>query len=440
MTAKKGIAYYRNIEKTCKVDDVPNLFVRVTKTANCFSRSFIYRIKRGGREYMFSIGSLQRVGLPEAKALALEITSRIVLEGDIDKVFKSLKTSRTPKLDTTDWTVEQMFVAWVEHESDKGRWKVSRQRTYGESITAMFNNHLSSRLRQTKAQDLETEDVVKEIRKIWTKYTSTPEKLLTALCNAYEWALRRKLINIPFNPADSKIVREHLSYNRPMSTHHPYLEPELMPEFMSELLSVNTISAKCLAFQILCALRSSNARLATWDQVDLKRKTFTIKREEMKSKFTNNPDHVVPLSDTAIEILTSLPRFMTPDGLNKYVFASWDSKSRYPVTEQSIYKTIKQLDAQRRKLRSVGWRDRSSINRNGRVRLVVPHGLARTSFETWALDGTTFKHSRYDALVIDYIMDHQLDKYRGAYKRRPPVGDMREVLDDWAKFCCSSMK
>ena len=87
-----------------------------------------------------------------------------------------------------------------------------------------------------------------------------------------------------------------------------------------------------------------------------------------------------------------------------------------------------------------GWRDPDTKNRLGSPRIVVPHGLARTSFETWALDHVTFKHSEFNSMVIDYIMDHQLDNYRGAYKRRPPIGAMRQILQQWADFLCSKVK
>ena len=48
-----------------------------------------------------------------------------------------------------------------------------------------------------------------------------------------------------------------------------------------------------------------------WDEIDLVQQVWTIPGERTK----NGKTHVVPLSETAIEILTALPRFNSP-----YVF------------------------------------------------------------------------------------------------------------------------
>ena len=159
----------------------------------------------------------------------------------------------------------------------------------------------------------------------------------------------------------------------------------------------------------------------------------------MKADFKNNPAHIIPLSNQACEILLSLPRVISSSGSwdDSFIFSNMLSIDHKPITEQAIYKTIKTLNARRESENKEGWRDPDTRNRLGKPRLVVPHGLARTSFETWALDPITFKHPEFNPLVIDFIMDHQLDHYRGAYKRRPPVGAMREVLQCWADFLCS---
>ena len=60
----------------------------------------------------------------------------------------------------------------------------------------------------------------------------------------------------------------------------------------------------CLLFIAFTGVRSSEARGATWDEIDLHRATWTIPASRMK----NRTLHRVPLSDQAMQILAHAPR------------------------------------------------------------------------------------------------------------------------------------
>ena len=59
------------------------------------------------------------------------------------------------------------------------------------------------------------------------------------------------------------------------------------------------MGALCLRFLILTAARSSEARGARWNKIDLDARTWTIPGERMKA----GKPHRVPLSNTALAIL-----------------------------------------------------------------------------------------------------------------------------------------
>ena len=65
-----------------------------------------------------------------------------------------------------------------------------------------------------------------------------------------------------------------------------------------------------LEFMVLCAVRSGEARLATWYEVDFASSTWVIPPERMKNK----REHRVPLSDRALMVLrrgeAHSPRFL----------------------------------------------------------------------------------------------------------------------------------
>ena len=66
-----------------------------------------------------------------------------------------------------------------------------------------------------------------------------------------------------------------------------------------EASGASLASKLCFRFLILTAARSGEARGATWDEIDLDAKTWTIPGDRMKA----GKPHRVPLSDAAIAVL-----------------------------------------------------------------------------------------------------------------------------------------
>ena len=62
--------------------------------------------------------------------------------------------------------------------------------------------------------------------------------------------------------------------------------------------------AWALEFAILTAARSNEVRGATWGEINLEERVWTVPPERMKGR----KEHHVPLSRQAVEILRSLPR------------------------------------------------------------------------------------------------------------------------------------
>ena len=66
--------------------------------------------------------------------------------------------------------------------------------------------------------------------------------------------------------------------------------------------------------------------------------------------------------------------------------------------------------------------------------LVVPHGVARAAFSTWA-------HAKEEnSNVIELCMHHSIDRrYKGAYNRAKMLEQKRALLEAWGEFCCSEI-
>ena len=69
---------------------------------------------------------------------------------------------------------------------------------------------------------------------------------------------------------------------------------------MQQLRAADGIGARALEFAILTAARSGEVRGATWSEIDLSAKIWTIPAARMKA----NHEHRVPLSPAALALLT----------------------------------------------------------------------------------------------------------------------------------------
>ena len=75
-----------------------------------------------------------------------------------------------------------------------------------------------------------------------------------------------------------------------------------LPAFMVELLGHDRPPARCLAFVILTAARTEEARSAVWAEIDLAKRVWTIPATRMKTR----KEHVVPLATPPLNCLGHL--------------------------------------------------------------------------------------------------------------------------------------
>ena len=101
------------------------------------------------------------------------------------------------------------------------------------------------------------------------------------------------------NIAAWKIVQHLWPSEKAQDTHHAALAWRDAPTFFQRLAQSEATSARLLEFIMLTAVRSSEARGATWAEIDLEARVWTIPAARMKMK----RDHDVPLSDQAVALL-----------------------------------------------------------------------------------------------------------------------------------------
>jgi integrase len=177
--------------------------------------------------------------------------------------------------------------------------------------------------------------------------------------------------------------------------HFEALAIDAMHAFAKRLREVEGMGARALEFAILTASRTGAVRAATWDEIDMRAKVWTIPAEKMKAGRL----HRVPLSERAIELLEALPRL---EGID-LVFAG---KTDKPLSDMTLTAVMRRMGLS-----------------------AVPHGF-RSTFSDWCAERTATP-----AEVREMALAHTIgDKTEEAYRRGDLFEKRRELMALWAKF------
>ena len=249
-------------------------------------------------------------------------------------------------------------------------------------------------------RDITTDDVRACLDPIWDDTNETARRLRGRIERVLA-AAKAKGLREGENPASWANLKP-LFENRekPTVTHHPALPYKEAPTFMNELRKLNSTSALALEFLILCASRSGEIRLARWIEFDIgPTKKWIVPAERMKTK----KEHEVPLSDRAVEILTSLKHGKQ----NDLVFPG--AKSGEPLSETALLMCLRGI-------------------RPG----YTAHGF-RSTFSDWVGDETEYPRD-----LREFALAHKIpDEVEAAYRRSTGFEKRRKMMADWAAYLAS---
>jgi integrase len=153
-----------------------------------------------------------------------------------------------------------------------------------------------------------------------------------------------------------------------------------------------------IEFQILTATRPSEARNATWDEIDLINRMWKIPADRMKE----NEEHVVPLGPRACEILEAMKSQGRQESL---VFGSMSA-----VTVNSIM-------------------ERLGHGEGGERTRAVPHGF-RSTFSTYTHERTNTKDMVIEACLA-HVTGTPLER---KYNRTKYWEEKKRCLEAWDRF------
>lgn len=360
------------------------------------ARSWILRVKIGDRRPDIGLGGYPDVTLEQARTQARE--TRLQIRQGIDPVAarraaqSALRAAHARRM-TFGEAAKHCHAARAhefrssKHSSD---W-INSIVTYCAPIASL------------DVSDVAQPQVLAVLRPIWTTKTETATRVRQRIKNVLDWARVGGYRSGP-NPARWADNLEHV-LPKPSKVrkvkHHAALPWDAVPEFMAKLRGREGMAARALEFLILTAARSGEVRLATWAEIDIEAKLWTVPGARMKA----GRDHRVPLSEAALKLLKALPRM---EG-SPYVFPAVRGG---PLSDMSI----------------------SAVCRRMKV-AAVPHGF-RSSFKDWARASTSYA-DEVSELALAHVNS---DATRSAYARDELLPKRTRLMREWAKFLASGLR
>lgn len=188
------------------------------------------------------------------------------------------------------------------------------------------------------------------------------------------------------------------AFERPKKQHIPTIRPEELPKLMRTIAMSNlSLPTRCLLeWQLLTLIRPAEASATAWSEIDIDKREWCIPAERMKAK----RDHIVPLSDQALEIL----EIMRPISAHReHVFPSRNDPSN-PMNSQTANAALKR------------------IGYGGKL---VAHGLR-------SIASTAMNEAGFNADVIEAALAHSdKNEVRKAYNRSTYIEKRKELMDWW---------
>lgn len=388
--------------------DGNGLYLRVQASR---AKSWIFRFQLNGKRREMGIGTLDTKTAPEARTEAAALTALVRSGVDPIDNRKQQTAAAIAAATAREARAITFSAAAAEYiQTHQAGWKNEK---HAQQWINTIATYAAPVIGDKPVAEISTEDVLRILKPIWTTKTETASRLRSRIelvlsyAKAMKWrqgenvALWRGHLDALLPPpAKIKNVR-----------HHPALPYTRITEFMAQLRSITGSGARALEFAILTATRSGETRLATWKEIDLSAKLWTIPAERMKAK----REHWVPLSDQAIALLKALPRI---DG-NEYLFPG--DRDKKPLSDMTLTAVVRRLNTT--KDNQPPWIDPHT------GASIVPHGF-RSTFRDWSAEV-----GKYPRELAEHALAHSLpDRVEAAYHRGTMFERRAPLMQCWANY------
>ena len=237
-------------------------------------------------------------------------------------------------------------------------------------------------------------DVLSILTPLWPAKRETARRLRQRIGVVMKWAIAQGYrVDNPAGDAVSQVLPKNGTAPK---QHHRALPHGEVATAIAKVGASGAWPAtkQLLEFIILTVARSGEAQLATWNEIDLVGRVWTVPAERMKS----GRPHRVPLSPRALEVLTAAQELTDGSAL---LFPSPTGRALSNMTTSKLL-TETDIDA-------------------------TTHGF-RTSFRSWAAENGAARE------VAEAALAHVVTGVEGAYQRSDLFEMRRLLMTRWADY------
>lgn len=382
-------------EKMFKVADRDGLYVAVSPAGGI---SFRYNYTVNGRQETVTFGRYGVGGITLAEARErLHEAKKLIADGK----SPAREMARERERDKASKTFDDWAQAWLRGHEMADSTRDMRNATYQRELQKPFGSKLLAEISHEDLRRL-TEKIVER------GAPATAVHAREIVMMVFRWAIERgQKVDNPADQVRPTTIAKFAPRERSLSPD----EIGLMYEYLEKVASGPQFKAAARLL-LLTLVRKSELTDAKWSEISFTNAIWTIPKERMKRR----RDHLVPLSDQAMEIFMALKTFA---GGSEYVLPSrYDADA--PMSSATLNRTLELVYKTAQK-------DGKALEKFG------PHDLRRT--------GSTLLHEAgYNTDWIEKQLAHEQQGVRAVYNKAEYLEQRRGMLQDWANMIDSWVK
>jgi integrase len=371
--------------------DGGSLYLRVAPGG---SKQWIFRYVANGRMRDMSLGAVHTFNLAEARERATE-ARKLRADGIDPLTHKHAQRAALRAANAKAMTFKQCTEGFI--RDNEAKWTNAKHQHDWQASLARYAYPV---LGELSVAAIDTPLVLKVIKPLWQRVPATASRVRGRIENVLGWATVHHY-RTGDNPAR---WQGHLEHALPARSevaaveHHAALPYTDVPAFMAKLKRKTSVASAALQLVTLTATRRGEATDATWEEVDIDNRVWTIPGTRMKS----GREHRVPLSPAAVAVLKGMSAIRVSD----YVFPGRaEGRPVHGASVAGLAKRVAGVD-------------------------ITVHCL-RSSFRDWCAERTSFPHEVAE-MALAHAIPSAVEK---AYRRGDLFEKRRRLMDAWASFC-----
>ena len=267
---------------------------------------------------------------------------------------------------------------------------------YASDIWSSLSNHVLPKLGSIPITELRAPEVIQSLQPLEkTKKLEMVRRVCQRLNLIMEYAVNTG--SLEANPLSGISA----AFRPPKKKHLPTIPPKELPKVLEAVESASmTPTIKMLLYwQLHTVTRPSEAAKARWSEIDLQSAVWTLPPERMK----NRREHKIPLSQHALEILSSMKAISEE---REFVFPS-SRDPRSHANSSSVNVAVKRM----------GFKSR-----------LVSHGFR-------SIASTALNDCRFDKDLVEAALSYaDRNTVRSAYNRADYLEHRREIMQWWSDY------